>query len=189
MWHAVCWPSFGSNCHSCQVLRSATPAPLRQAANRNRTCVPHIPRAPSFTPLPCPAPPGNRNIWDPTGWIAGWLEWNVTYYLCAKVCSLASVFCSLPHCLAAGTACVSSCRKWHCCLGAPIPIERPTPTGGTPTPNPNAQDTPRGRLLLKDDARAVIDGTLFYRRVGRGGPCTCGHGCGGVRRANRWQPA
>ncbi|PRW45357.1 caleosin domain containing [Chlorella sorokiniana] len=51
---------------------------------------------------------GNRNIFDPTGWIAGWLEWNVTYYMCAK-------------------------------------------------------DTPRGRLLMKDDARAAIDGTLFYR--------------------------
>lgn len=25
-----------------------------------------------------PDSPGNRNIWDPTGWIAGWLEWNVS---------------------------------------------------------------------------------------------------------------
>jgi len=24
---------------------------------------------------------GNRNIWDPTGWIAGWLEWNVSLHL------------------------------------------------------------------------------------------------------------
>jgi peroxygenase len=27
---------------------------------------------------------GNRNIMDPVGWIAGWLEWNVTYYLAAR---------------------------------------------------------------------------------------------------------
>ncbi|PSC73727.1 caleosin CLO3-2 isoform B [Micractinium conductrix] len=50
---------------------------------------------------------GNRNIMDPTGWIAGWLEWNVSYYMAAK-------------------------------------------------------DTPRGRLLLKDDVRRIIDGTIFY---------------------------
>ncbi len=26
-----------------------------------------------------------------------------------------------------------------------------------------ARDTPRGKMLLKDDVRAIIDGTLFYR--------------------------
>lgn len=40
-----------------------------------------------FSLTPCSAPhcpsdfigsPGNRNIWDPTGWLAGWLEWNVS---------------------------------------------------------------------------------------------------------------
>nr|BAQ55595.1 caleosin [Chlorella vulgaris] len=51
---------------------------------------------------------GNRNIMDPVGWVAGWLEWNTSFYLIAK-------------------------------------------------------DTPRGRLLLKDDMRAIIDGTIFYR--------------------------
>lgn len=45
---------------------------------------------------------------DPVGWTAGWLEWNVSYYLAA-------------------------------------------------------QDTPRGKLLLKDDVRSIIDGTLFHR--------------------------
>ncbi|KAL4855860.1 putative peroxygenase 3 [Chlorella vulgaris] len=51
---------------------------------------------------------GNRNIMDPTGWIAEWLEWNVTYYLLAK-------------------------------------------------------ETPKGKLLLKDDARGAIDGTIFFK--------------------------
>ncbi|PSC73699.1 inactive purple acid phosphatase 27 [Micractinium conductrix] len=50
---------------------------------------------------------GNRNIWDFTGWAAGWLEWNVSYYMAAK-------------------------------------------------------DTPHGRLLLKDDVRGIIDGTIFH---------------------------
>lgn len=50
---------------------------------------------------------GNRNIADPNGWVAGWLEWNTTFYMIAK-------------------------------------------------------DTPQGRLLLKEDMRAVIDGTIFY---------------------------
>ena len=45
---------------------------------------------------------------DPVGQTAGWLEWNVSYYLAA-------------------------------------------------------QDTPRGKLLLKDDVRSIIDGTLFHR--------------------------
>ncbi|EFN52997.1 hypothetical protein CHLNCDRAFT_12749, partial [Chlorella variabilis] len=49
---------------------------------------------------------GNRNIMDPVGWIAEWLEWNTSFYLAAK-------------------------------------------------------DTPQGRMLLKDDARALIDGTMF----------------------------
>lgn len=28
---------------------------------------------------------GNRNIMDPVGWIAEWLEWNTSFYLAAKV--------------------------------------------------------------------------------------------------------
>lgn len=52
---------------------------------------------------------GNANIMDPTGWVAEWLEWNVSYYLAAK-------------------------------------------------------DTPNyGKILTKDDARGIIDGTLFYK--------------------------
>ncbi|KAL4437268.1 hypothetical protein ABPG75_004407 [Micractinium tetrahymenae] len=50
---------------------------------------------------------GNRNIMDPVGWTAGWLEWNTSYYLIAK-------------------------------------------------------ETPRGRLLLKDDMRAILDGSIFF---------------------------
>jgi len=49
---------------------------------------------------------GNRNIMDPIGWIAEWLEWNVSYYLCAM-------------------------------------------------------NTSKGKMLLKDDALAIIDGTMF----------------------------
>lgn len=51
---------------------------------------------------------GNRNIMDPTGWIAEWLEWNVSYYVFAK-------------------------------------------------------ETTQGKLLLKDDAREIIDGTAFFK--------------------------
>lgn len=51
---------------------------------------------------------GNRNIMDPTGWIAEWLEWMVSYYLAAK-------------------------------------------------------ETPRGKILTKEDARSIVDGTYFYQ--------------------------
>jgi hypothetical protein len=64
-------------------------------------CLPACPPPPIHAPIharvPAPFPSlppavrGNRNIMDPTGWVAEWLEWNTTFYLIAKVRSLLPV--------------------------------------------------------------------------------------------------
>ena len=115
-------------------------------------------------PLPCPLQCGaTATSWTPpAGSPSGWsgTQHFTSSQRCALCCRCRC--CRRRRCLlpAAPGVCSSCCGR---ALARVAQAPRFTQPACPSASFPWLQDTPKGRLLLKDDARGAIDGTIFHK--------------------------